>query len=290
MDRCKPTYYLQRMVTGIGSAGTSVPLVEAVLLLVRHRSMEVSATHRKCQRELSEPHVHALRQAARRLAAPLEICQAWLPGAKRIGRARRKVARILRWTSTLRDLHVRIQALEEVKDDALRGTLLQHTEQELRKRERKVGRQLARLDLGSLMRLDPGSWPPLTAEEAQRGFQQVLDHRRGRLQHRIERLRITRPATLHRARVALKRYRYLLNDLGTQLPGQSRPGQPLLVRYQPRLGAWHDAHLLTEWLWETSNELAPGLRRACRTLAREGHRQCAKEARALVAQLRLKRL
>jgi len=290
MDRCKPTYYLQRMVKGIGSAGTAAPLVEAVLLLVRHRSMEVCANHRKCQRELSEPHVHALRQAARRLAAPLEICQAWLPGSKRIGRARKKVARILRWTSPLRDLHVRMKALEKVKDDALRGTLLQHTAQELRKRERKVGLQLTQLDLGSLMRLDPGSWPSLTAEEAQRGVQQVMDHRRERLQHRIDGLRISRPATLHRARVALKRFRYLLDDLGTQLPGQSHHGEPLLARFQQRLGAWHDAHLLAEWLGEMSHDLAPGLRRACRTLARESHRHCTKEARALIAQLRLKRL
>ncbi len=264
-----------------------LPPAEALLLVVRRRAIALHEAHRKCRRSLTERSVYALRQASRHLASPLEVAAASGPCDRKVRRALRLTSRILKLTSTLRDLHVRALLMEsEVQDEALREKLLRHLWKAQGTEERRVAKGLKTIRAGPLLRLDTGFRPALSAMAVEQGLLTAVAHHREGLAERISALRSTDPRTLHRARVALKRTRYLLDALPAHLPPDTAAHHAALAQLQKQLGSWHDGHLLAEWLLERSKELPPELRGRCRTLARKQQRLSAKAARALVARLR----
>jgi CHAD domain-containing protein len=216
----------------------------------------------------------------------LEVAAASGPGDRKVRRALRLTSRILKLTSTLRDLHVRTQLVESgVQDEALRDILLRHVRKELGIEERRVAKGLKTIRTGPLLRLDTGFRPMLSALEVEQGLLTAVAHQGGRLIERIADLRSTDPRTLHRARVALKRTRYLLDALPAHLPADHAARHAALAQLQKQLGRWHDGHLFSEWLLEQRKELPPELCARCGTLARKHQRHGAKAARALVARL-----
>ena len=260
---------------------------EALLLKVRRLAIELHEARRKCRRSLTERSVYALRQASRYLASPLEVAAASGPGDRKVRRALRLTSRILKLTSTLRDLHVRALLIEsEVHDEALRGKLLRHLRKAQGTEERRVAKGLKTIRTGPLLRLDTGFRPALSTMEVEQGLLAAVAHHRERLVERIADLRGTDPRTLHRARVALKRTRYLRDALPAHLPADPATHHAALAQLQKQLGSWHDGHLLAEWLLERSKELPTELRGRCRTLAGKHQRRSAKAARALIARLR----
>lgn len=254
--------------------------------MVRRRAIELHDARRKCRRSLTERSVYTLRQASRHLASPLEIAAASGQKNGKVHRALRLTIRILELTSTLRDLHVRALLVEsEVQDEALREKLQRHLRKAQGIEERRVAQGLKTIRTGPLLRLDTGFRPMLSALEVEQGLLTAVAHHRERLIERIADLRSTDPHTLHRARVALKRTRYLLDALPAHLPAAPAAHHAALAQLQKQLGSWHDGHLFTEWLLERSTELPTELRGRCGTLARKHQRQSAKAARALVARL-----
>jgi CHAD domain-containing protein len=260
---------------------------EALLLLVRRRAIELHEARRKCRRSITEHSVYALRQASRHLASPLEVAAASGPGDRKVRRALRLTSHILKLTSNLRDLHVRSLLVEsEVHDEALREKLLRHLRKAQGTEERRVAKGLKTIRTGPLLRLDTGFRPMLSALEVEQGLLTAVAHHRERLIERIADLRGTDPRTLHRARVALKRTRYLLDALPAHLPADPAAHHAALAKLQKQLGNWHDGHLFSEWLLARSKKLPTELREPCRSLAGKHQQQSAKAARALVARLR----
>jgi CHAD domain-containing protein len=259
---------------------------EALLLKVRRRAIELHEARGKCRRSLTDRSVYALRQASRHLASPLEVAAASGPGDRKVRRVLRLTSRILKLTSTLRDLHVLTLLVEsEVQDEALREKLLRHLRKAQGTEERCVAKGLKTIRTGPILRLDTGFRPALSALEVEQGLLSAVAHHQERLIERIAGLRRTDPRTLHRARVALKRTRYLLDALPAHLPADHAARHAALAQLQKQLGRWHDGHLFSEWLLEQRKELPPELCARCGTLARKHQRHGAKAARALVARL-----
>lgn len=203
--------------------------------------------HRACLAVPEEQEVHALRVAARRLLPVLDV---WRAGHRRRARKLRRRARdLLALTGPLREVHVRREA---VRDDPHlrphdRDALIHRIGKEQRHQRRAVRQRLEQKGtstfrhLGKLRR-------PWAGKQAHQALDRTRAHLRKRLRKAWSALRADDPATFHRARVALKQYRYFLLAFATHLPARAMRPAASLERMQATLGRLHDDRQLLTWL------------------------------------------
>ena len=213
-----------------------------------HRfAAELARNRRRC----TEPGIHDLRVAARRLLAVLDLSAAVLPG--RVGpRARKLLRKMLKSFSPLRDCHVRILALRAyTRRYAVARPLLREARTEERTLVRAAPRAIARVDAAALERevtaiaracatLDGAA--ALAAREALAGVAAKkylrVAARRGKLTGGD-----TRP--IHRLRVAFKEFRYTIEALLPLFPGVDKRRLKALSAFQDSMGAIQDVEILT---------------------------------------------
>lgn len=206
----------------------------------------------RCRRRYSEGAVHDLRVATRRLVSALEIAAAVVPGWNC-----RKVRRLLKKRidvfDPLRDTHVQILTVEKLISA---GAPLTPYHTMLRARERALTRDVAakihRMKTDDLQRRVEevreqilGMVPDTSVRHAvrdaaigaaARAFVRVVDRYAG--------INAADTNTIHRLRLAFKKFRYMVEILQPLLPLAGKRMLKSMHDYQTRMGDIQDAEVL----------------------------------------------
>lgn len=206
---------------------------------------------RRCQEHFSEAAVHASRVETRRLLATVELLGAFLP-EKKIARARRALKRHLDTFDELRDTQVQLLYVGKMlrafpRAKAFRELLLKREKRLMRSTRREI-RRIKTKRLGRLLdtfrdeicarRKDWSAERAYTAvvRAVDRAFRRVL-----RLRQRIDPKDTT---TIHRTRVAFKKFRYMLEWLDGIVPGISAEQLRAMHGHQTLMGDVQDMEVL----------------------------------------------
>jgi CHAD domain-containing protein len=235
-----------------GTPAGRIELHTFLLRSLKSQWREYREDFARCRKKFSEKSVHQFRVESRRLLSTISVMKAVTPG-KALSTARRALKRRLRIVAPLRDIHVQLRTVEKLVRDhpelaAFRRALAKR-EKHIAKRVaktlkrtglRKVAGPIAaiRLELCSLLRDEKQEDDNLRA---------VLDEFRAAHRTVAARLRSIDPAnptTIHRTRVAFKKFRYMAEALRPILPGARDQMIERMHDYQSRMGDIQDASVL----------------------------------------------
>ncbi len=208
---------------------------------------------RVCKRHFSERTVHDLRVASRRLIAQLVMLECVGLG-RTCERARRVLKRRLRALGELRDVHVQRLFFEQQVTRFPEIALLHDY---LRRREKKLERAAAARVKGFKTRKVRKSLLALEDRLTRRsGREDLLLARVTRataaafadVVRRRQAIDPAKPNTIHRTRIAFKKFRYMLESLSPQFTGLSKRDLRELAYYQRRMGILQDLEVLQQFL------------------------------------------
>jgi CHAD domain-containing protein len=220
---------------------------------LRRRWQSYRKQLRVCRNHFSERTVHDLRVASRRLIAQLVML-----GSVGVGGddewVRRVLKRRLKALSELRDVHVQRLFIEQ---QVTRFPELVLFCDDLRRRERKLERAAAAKVKGfktrklrkSLLALEDrlvrqsGQENRLTARVTQATAAAFAD-----VVRRRQAIDPAKPNTIHRTRIAFKKFRYMLESLSPELTGLSKRDLRELAYYQRRMGILQDLEVMQQLL------------------------------------------
>lgn len=223
---------------------------------------------KRCRRHCSERTVHELRVSSRRLIATLEVLGS-IVSIGEIEEARRALKKLLRLFGPLRDAHIRLLYFEELLPQfpALEKPFRAAAQQEQDFME-KVGRVLRRTKLGSLAKqlarvrftLNKKLRNAASADQL-RTLRAVVDEAFGLVQHRRGRVDAADVSTIHRVRVAFKKFRYMAEALQRLLPRMSERRLEAMRNFQARLGDIQDLEVIAGYLRDYAMERKPKFRK-----------------------------
>lgn len=203
------------------------------------------------KQKLKRGAVHDLRVAVRRLESTLGLAKAL--GSKPRRRLLKRLGELLDALSSLRDTHVAARTIESLPP-------IPEGQKQLRKRVTKqkerfepaAERALADFDielaLRDLQELSQGlsALERIEGGEPDAALRAKLDELRAAIVGMRSSASAEDPKSLHRLRIALKRYRYALEALGGHLPAELADSLRTAEALQKRLGEAHDAHQLAK--------------------------------------------
>lgn len=193
---------------------------------------------RRCRHHPVAENLHQLRVATRRLLAHLDLLR-----TTALRPARWELKRLLRATAAARDAQIQARLLDRLVRDR-RHPGLKRFRRRLKKRAWRLARELAK-ELKShppkLRQIRPGRLcpPPQAATAARRALRQAFN----RLQTQLRNARTGDADVRHRARIALKKFRYMAEVGPPARPGSGVPQFKRLHAVQSALGQLHDFDL-----------------------------------------------
>lgn len=211
---------------------------------------------KRCQRDFSEESVHLLRVQTRRLLSKVDLLSALLQGAC-LKKAERNLKKRLDEFDSLRDTQVQLLQVGEMLREYPELTALY---QRLKGRERRFIKRLAK----SIKRFKADKLAELMAalrKELAALFSDPMENTRQfllvlsavdvshaevvRLRRQIDPVDTT---TIHRVRVAFKRFRYMVESLRPVLSGVGRRQLQSMHDYQAMMGNIQDLEVLMAFL------------------------------------------
>jgi CHAD domain-containing protein len=206
---------------------------------------------KRCQRKCSPKAIHAFRIETRRLLSTLELLGGFLL-AGRVEKAQRILKQHRDVFDDLRDTQVQLAAVGSIRRafPAARPfrTWLREREERF---ARKAGKNIRKVKTGRLGKLiAPGceeveEW---LRDSAPRKALAVILRSVDRAFRRTRQLRARiderDTLTIHRARVAFKRFRYMVEALAEHLPAVTRVRLAAMRQYQTMMGRIQDAEVL----------------------------------------------
>ena len=199
--------------------------------------------HQRTQAASSAEAVHDLRVAARRLLALLEVIRLLEPDM-RVKKLHRAFKEQLDHFDELRDTQVMLAEIairrETLPELQLFDEFLQRREQKMLKAARKwvTAQPPAKISKYSF-----NLWSDLTTRENFRDPLTALDQIYAVSLQRYRQVNPARPASLHRLRIAFKKFRYSLELLAPALPGFPSDQLEHMHTYQTRLGEIQDTEV-----------------------------------------------
>ncbi|MBN2505271.1 MAG: CHAD domain-containing protein [Verrucomicrobia bacterium] len=241
----------------------------------------------RCRRNFSEDLVHQLRVETRRLVALLNLLDA-LVTVRALQDLRHAVKKLFRSSARLRDTQVQRlfvdrhrRAFPEISPFAkslarLEKRLVAELKRRIRRTRRRDIKELvaALRDVLGPALADAGvrtRGEAIVRRHVQHAFNRVLNLRR--------RVDPDRPLTIHRTRVAFKRFRYLVELLQPLLPGITPRRLETMHHYQTMMGDIQDLEVLQRALDEfakTHARTAPALQRFRQEIERQHARRIAR--------------
>jgi CHAD domain-containing protein len=230
---------------------------------------------RHCQEEFSEEAVHELRVATRRLLAQFTLLSCVVPSTA-LEKARRVLKSHLAALGDLRDTHVQRLFLEQ---RAARFPELVLLRSWVKRRERCLVKSAAdkvnRFKNRKLERWISAMIGDLTTNAGNARTQRrlaatVLRVTADAFAEAAERRRaidLAEPRTIHKTRVAFKRFRYMMESLSPGLTGLSKQELRALAYYQRKMGIIQDLEVMQECVADSLREHPQGaalLRSFCR--------------------------
>lgn len=230
-----------------------MPSASALTVLAKSIGEQLDAAERAAA-EPGPDGIHDFRVATRRLRAALELWLAVSPNRK-LDRGRRSLRTLGRRLGALRETDVNLQELAGLRErdpSAAVGVefVISGEARRRRSRAKSFAKEMRRTDLGDVSKeirsevgaaLDaPGDVSPASVARGE------LDARIPRLRAIFERARLRpTPASLHRLRIELKKFRYSVELCAPAYDGRSVPGLVARLKtLQDALGIVHDAHAL----------------------------------------------
>jgi len=219
----------------------------------------------RCRDEFTEPRVHDLRVAARRLSVALEM-GASIARKKRGAKHRRLLKSYLNAFDHLRDIQVQLAILEELPADdpeieAFRAYLLRcqgQTAARLSKKVRLFQTEAMRSQVLKLSKALHG----LDRSADESALCRLVDAAYAIVCQRRSGVRLEDALTIHRLRLSFKKFRYQVETIFPLLPGPPKNYLDHLQRYQAAMGEIQDAEigLLLLKAFSTRRRMAlPGL-------------------------------
>jgi CHAD domain-containing protein len=207
---------------------------------------------KRCQRKFSEKAVHNSRVAARRLSATIELLESFLP-SELLKKARCLIKEHLDIFDELRDAQVQIVAVNSLQGifpaarpfcEWLHKRELRFSKQTRACIKRSRTKPLAKLISAAadafekqLQKQSRARAAKLLLRSINKAFSRTM-----RLKRRI---RTARPKTIHRTRVAFKRFRYMLELLAEHFAADDKMLAEM-QHYQTMMGDIQDAEVLLQ--------------------------------------------
>lgn len=232
---------------------------------------------RRCKRAFSEEAVHDVRVATRRLISTLMIIEIVYPDPN-VRKIERRLKRLFDSMSPLRDTQVQLLTLQE---KVIEYPELETLQTVLKVRERNlmnsISRRISKIDTLSMGRSLRGLKEGLRRHFSRPmmgeiGWNAVLGSALGRFNAAVwatERILPSRPATIHRARIAFKKFRYTLEAIAPMLPAADKRILKAMDEYQTRMGNIQDARVLANLVTRFAQQRPPALRRRLAGFRRE---------------------
>ena len=206
---------------------------------------------KRCQRRCSARAIHAFRVETRRLLSTLELLGGFLP-ARRVEKAQRLLKRHLDVFDDLRDTQVQLAAVGRMRRafPAARPfqACLREREERFTRQTRKDIRKVRTGRLGKLIAACRGEVEEQLRKSAPRKALAALLRSAERAFRRTRQLRTRIDArdtwTIHRTRVAFKKFRYMVEALARHLPGVTGERLAAMRHYQTMMGEIQDAEVL----------------------------------------------
>ncbi len=209
---------------------------------------EYRVQFKTCRREFSEEAVHDLRVAARRLLAVLDILRAIDPHP-RLQKMRHFLKDQLDNLDELRDVQVMLVETFEAQDQLPQ---LKPFQEYLQKQEKRLLRE-ARKQVQSSRpsewsRRMEKMWAALEKESSRPEFSahllETMDHAYLKMAQFWNKLDRARPATIHRLRIAFKKFRYMTEVIQPILANYPESYFKRMHDHQSAMGDIHDVEVL----------------------------------------------
>ena len=218
---------------------------------IDHRWEKYRADLKTCRAEFTETAVHDLRVATRRLLAALELIRALDPHP-RIKKLCRSLKSQLDGFDTLRDVQVMLVDISKTI-----GSLpeLQLFQQHLQKREKRLLRaaekhvraiKLSAFDKRLVKVCE--ALAAIPAGDLSQRLLQAVDEAYLTVKQRYGSMDPDRTATIHRVRVAFKKFRYMVECIQPILPNLPEAQLKNMQNYQMVMGDIHDVEVFLETL------------------------------------------
>ncbi|PWH12774.1 MAG: hypothetical protein DDG60_11670 [Anaerolineae bacterium] len=217
-----------------------------------------------CRREFSEEAVHDLRVAARRLLALVDLIRLIQPHP-RLQKIRKSLKGQLDEFDDLRDTQV---MLAEISETIQTLPELKPFQQTLQRRERRLLREAEEIiedikPAGIARRLEK-TRADLERISTDSSFDELVlhavDETYAIVLQRYGWIDPAQPATIHRTRIAFKRFRYMLEIIHPLVPDFPQENFKRMHDYQTAMGEIQDAEVFLFMLEEVEWETSPAIR------------------------------
>jgi len=233
---------------------------------------------RRCQEKFSEDAVHDVRVEARRLLSTIELLAAFVP-ERDIRKARRALKHHLDTFDELRDTQVQLTYVGRLANtfpDAgefhkwlqkRQARFTRSTRQAVKHiKTRRLGRFLA-----AFAKEIRRQHKKISREKALAIVQRAINQAFARVARFCRRVRADDAQTIHRTRIAFKRFRYMVEALAPLLPAVTEDHRRALRAYQCMMGDVQDMEVLLaalEKFGQKKNVNAASVRRLKKELVR----------------------
>jgi CHAD domain-containing protein len=207
---------------------------------------------KRCQRKFSEKAVHDSRVAARRLSATIDLMEGFLR-PELVSEAQDLIKEHLDIFDDLRDAQVQLVAV-----NSLQGTFpasralcewLEKREKRFRKQTCDCVKRSKTKPLGKLIAASEDAFKKelkeRSAKDATNLLLRVVNKAFGRTMRLKQRIRTEQPKSIHRTRVAFKRFRYMVELLADYLAADDKMLAEM-QHYQTMMGDIQDAQVLLQ--------------------------------------------
>ncbi len=206
---------------------------------------------KRCQEKFSEKAVHDSRVETRRLLSTVELLGAFIP-QRRVKKAQRVLKEHLDTFSALRDAQVQLRYVGKMQRafPAARPfyAYLVECEERFRWQTRRGIKRIKTWRLGqAIARCEEelrGRRKRTTPRQAQTAMLRALERAFGRVLRLRKRIDPKRTVTIHRTRIAFKKFRYMVELLASVLTGVTEERLAAMRQYQAMMGSIQDLEVL----------------------------------------------
>jgi CHAD domain-containing protein len=225
---------------------------ELLINSLEQRYLKYTAERQRCKDEFSEEAVHDLRIASRRLLALLTLLRAIDP-QPRLQQLRRLFKNQLDGLDELRDTQV---MLAEISEAIATLPEIEPLEKYLQKREKRllktVEQEVRALKNSSISKhiekIQQDLIGPLAGQDLTASLLSAVDEASSTVNRRMEQVDPAQPATIHRVRIAFKKFRYMVEIIHPILPGFPETQLKSMHDYQTAMGEIQDMEVMLRTL------------------------------------------
>lgn len=228
------------------------------LTTLRDRSEKFGLELKNCRTEFSEAAVHDLRVATRRLLASLGLARALDPHP-RLQKVRRLMKNQIDELDGLRDCQVMlVEVAESLEEHPELAFIHEHLLGREKRLLRKARRQVKDFELPALRKLmkkiEAGLEEHLVGPDVGGELLGAVDNAYAIALQRYGQIDAAQPATIHRLRLAFKKFRYMLEIVHPALPDFPQGQLKHMHDYQSLMGEVQDAESFLGLLEEIAED------------------------------------